>query len=175
MTTLLLQQNVFAPDARIVQTGSITQYFPPHRPDPSDLNSEDWSGHLQEGDVMNVYQSFVLYGRAKGLQALWTDLLQKELARSERWKDIVVLCGNPGKASNPSAIPITFLRMLFRITRLGRHGLLDARPRRHPLEPSTQSRALAQQHRRRPRSLRSRNPPLPRRVVRNTETPGKVL
>lgn len=98
LTTSLLNTGALAPNARIVQTSSNASYGFPY-PHPSHLNSEDLIGAKSEGESLSASTAAAIYGRAKGLQAAWTSILQEKLGRTERYKDIVVQSCHPGEFS----------------------------------------------------------------------------
>ncbi|KAG9014451.1 hypothetical protein FRB95_007135 [Tulasnella sp. JGI-2019a] len=96
LTTSLLNMGAIAPDARIIQTCS-TAAFTPNGPSPSYLNSEDVLGKVQEGGKLSLAgASSLIYGRAKAVQWVWTNILQEKLTKTEKYKDVVVQCCHPG-------------------------------------------------------------------------------
>ncbi|KAG8883529.1 hypothetical protein FRB98_003090 [Tulasnella sp. 332] len=95
LTTSLLNMGAFASDARIVQTSSAAAYSLIY-PNPLHLSSEDILSAKQEGEKLSLATSSLLYGRAKGLQIVWTSILQEKLGRTERYKDVVVQSCHPG-------------------------------------------------------------------------------
>lgn len=99
LTTLLLQRNAFAPNARIIQTSSLAAFSLVGDFTPSTLNSRDIIGKEKEGDLGRIDKMFMIYGRAKALQVLWSDMLQERLAKTEAWKDVVVQSYHPGELS----------------------------------------------------------------------------
>lgn len=95
LTISLLNLDCFAPNARIVQTSSNGLYGS-GKLDPSDPNSSDLLGKIDEGAEMPAASNVMLYARSKAMQAVWTRELQQRLTASESQREIVVQSCHPG-------------------------------------------------------------------------------
>ncbi len=92
----MLNRGYFTKTARIIQTASLGAYAGSPI-DPSDPNSNDQLGKLQEGELLPMGQTFKLYGRSKGMQVAFTKELQARLSTSEHYQGVVVQSCHPGK------------------------------------------------------------------------------
>lgn len=97
LTTSLLNLSCFAHDARIIQTSSVAMYGSSPL-DPSDPNASDMLGKYSQGEQLPFTTQIPmdLYSRSKAALVILTRELHARLAKTEKWKDVVVQCCHPG-------------------------------------------------------------------------------
>ncbi|KAG9088774.1 hypothetical protein FS749_001909 [Ceratobasidium sp. UAMH 11750] len=102
LTTTLLNRGHMSTEARIVSVSSLAFY----ESDPLDALNADNSDILSKyqgkvGTSITIADMRQLYKRSKAAQAIWTMVLQRQLAKTERWKNISVHSCHPGTVKSP--------------------------------------------------------------------------
>ncbi|KAG8747695.1 hypothetical protein FRC10_011822 [Ceratobasidium sp. 414] len=97
LTTTLLNCGHMSAEARIVSVSSLAFY----ESDPLDASNTDCSDILSRyqgkvGTSISLDDMVQLYRRSKAAQAVWAMVLQRQLARMERWKNVTVHSCHPG-------------------------------------------------------------------------------
>ncbi|QRV93883.1 short chain dehydrogenase [Ceratobasidium sp. AG-Ba] len=97
LTLSLLNRGYLSSNARIVSVSS-NMYYESDAIDPSTADNSDIIA--KHGGKFGTFISFSdmtqMYHRSKASQAIWSMVLQRELAKNERWKDITVHSCHPG-------------------------------------------------------------------------------
>lgn len=95
LITLLFNKSYFSPSARIISISAQAIYGTPVL-DPKDLNSTTLLDKYREGDHIPFRAMMELYAKSKAMQVVFTMELQKRLAETEKWRDVVVQACHPG-------------------------------------------------------------------------------